>query len=100
MQVSGKTFLVDPVLSGHASPFPGFATAFKGTDIYRPNELPAIDYLLITHDHYDHLDYETVVALQEKVQWVICGLGVGAHFEYWGYPSAKIIEANPLSWRG
>ena len=46
--------------------------------------MPDIDYLIITHDHWDHLDYRTVTALKDRVQKVVCPLGVGEHFEYWG----------------
>src|SRR6185295_1537879 len=53
-----------------------------------------IDYLLISHDHYDHLDYETVVALKDKVKPVVCGLGVGEDFEHWGYALQQIIEKD------
>ncbi|HKG08534.1 MAG TPA: MBL fold metallo-hydrolase [Pedobacter sp.] len=94
MQIDGKRFLVDPVFGGNASPIPGTVKAFKGTDIYTVDDFPAIDYLLISHDHYDHLDYETIVKLKGKVNTVICGLGVGAHFEAWGYAADQIIEKN------
>lgn len=94
LQVEGKRFLVDPVFSGNASPLPGTNLSFKGSDIYSVDDMPSIDYLLITHDHYDHLDYETVVKLKEKVGTVICGLGVGQHFERWGYPTDRIVERN------
>lgn len=94
MQIDGKKILVDPVLSGSASPLPFGTKAFKGTDIYATDELPEIDILFISHDHYDHLDYETVLKLKPKIKSVICGLGVGEHFEYWGYDPAKIIETN------
>ncbi|PWV51537.1 MBL fold metallo-hydrolase [Chitinophaga sp. S165] len=94
VQAEGTTFLIDPVFSRNASPFPGTITSFKGTDIYTAADMPAIDYLLISHDHYDHLDYRTVVAMKDKVKHVICGLGVGAHFERWGYPPEKIIEMD------
>jgi L-ascorbate metabolism protein UlaG (beta-lactamase superfamily) len=56
--------------------------------------MPEIDYLLITHDHWDHLDYPSVKALEPKVRNVISGLGVGAYFEYWGYAKEKIREAD------
>jgi L-ascorbate metabolism protein UlaG (beta-lactamase superfamily) len=49
---------------------------------------------LISHDHYDHLDYKTVVALQPNVKKVITGLGVGAHLEYWGYAPEQLIEMD------
>jgi len=94
MQIDGKRFLVDPVLSGSASPVPWTVKAYKGSDRYTVNDLPAIDYLLISHDHYDHLDYETITKLKDKVKTVICGLGVGAHFEHWGYPADRIIESD------
>jgi L-ascorbate metabolism protein UlaG (beta-lactamase superfamily) len=94
IQADGKRFLVDPVLSGSASPLPGGTRAFKGADIYTVDDLPPIDYLLITHDHYDHLDYKTITRLRPKVSMVICGLGVGSHLEYWDYEPAKIIEKD------
>lgn len=94
MQLNGKRFLIDPVFSGNASPIPNSNTSFKGSDIYTVNDLPEIDYLLITHDHYDHLDYETILQLKNKTNLVICGLGVGEHFEYWGYDAKKIIEKD------
>jgi len=94
LQADGLKFLVDPVFSGSVSPVPGSATAFKGTNNYTVRDIPQLDYLLITHDHFDHLDYETVKALKDKVGKVICGLGVGAHLEYWGYPAEQIIERD------
>lgn len=94
MQIEGKRFLVDPVFSGNASPLPGTTKSFKGADIYSVADLPNIDYLVISHDHYDHLDYETIIALKEKVGKVVCGLGVGEHFEYWGYAPEKLIEKD------
>jgi L-ascorbate metabolism protein UlaG (beta-lactamase superfamily) len=94
MQIRGKTFLIDPVFSGNASPIPGSIKSFKGSDIYSAADMPPIDYLLISHDHYDHLDYETVMALRDKIKKVICGLGVGAHFESWGFVPDKIIEKD------
>lgn len=94
IQLHGKRFLVDPVFSGNASPVPGSNKSFPGTDIYTTADMPAIDYLLITHDHYDHLDYETVLALKTKVKTIICPLGVGSHFEHWGFDTRKVIEKD------
>lgn len=94
MQIANKRFLVDPVFSGSISPIPGGGKAFKGADIYTVDDLPEIDYLFISHDHYDHLDYKTIIKLKSKVKKVICGLGVGAHFEYWGYLTENIIEKD------
>lgn len=88
------TILVDPVFSGNAAPFKFFAKAFPGTDLYKPDDFDSIDVLLLTHDHYDHLDYKTVVALAPRVKAIVTSLGVGAHLEYWGIPSAKITELD------
>lgn len=94
MQVDGKRFLIDPVFSGNASPMPGSIKAFPGADYYKPEHLPDIDFLLISHDHWDHLDYKTVQELKDRVGKVICGWGTGQHFEYWGWEPEKIIEKN------
>ncbi|MCA5003649.1 MBL fold metallo-hydrolase [Sphingobacterium sp. WQ 366] len=94
IQIDGKRILVDPVFSGNASPIPGTTKSFRGTDIYTLADLPVIDYLFISHDHYDHMDYDTLIALKDKTKNVICGLGVGSHFEYWGYDNSKIIERD------
>ncbi len=94
MQINGKRILVDPVLSGHASPIPGMIKPFKGTDIYSVADLPDIDYLFITHDHYDHLDYKTIRLSKSKIGKIICGLGVGSHLEFWGCDTSKIIERD------
>ena len=94
IQLDGKRFLIDPVFSGNASPIPNTVLAFKGTERYKVEDLPEIDYLIISHDHYDHVDYETLIKLRDKTKKVICGLGVGADFEAWGYPLAKILEKD------
>lgn len=94
IQLDGKRILIDPVLSGGASPVSFTTKSFKGTDVYTSEDIPDIDYLFISHDHYDHLDYETTVKLKPKVKKVICGLGVGEHFEYWGYPKSIIFEKD------
>ncbi|PIF34686.1 L-ascorbate metabolism protein UlaG (beta-lactamase superfamily) [Flavobacterium sp. 9] len=94
MQLEGKKILIDPVFSGKASPLPWGVSAYKGSDIYTVADMPEIDYLFISHDHYDHLDYETIIGLKDKVKHVVCGLGVGAHFERWSYKPEQIIEKD------
>lgn len=92
IQTNGVSFLIDPVLSLYGSPFKFFNKAFSGADIFKPEDIPNLDYLVITHDHYDHLDYPTVKAIKSKVSKVILPLGVGAHLERWGYKSEQLIE--------
>jgi L-ascorbate metabolism protein UlaG (beta-lactamase superfamily) len=93
LQIDGIRFLFDPVLI-QAAPFSPFNKPFKGTDIFKPEDIPDIDYLVITHDHWDHLDYDTVKELQGRTKEIICGLGVGEHFEYWGFDTNHIVELD------
>lgn len=94
IQLAGRRLLLDPVFSLDAAPLPFANRAFAGSNIFSAADMPAIDYLLITHDHWDHLDYPTVMALRDKLGTVICPLGVGAHFERWGFAPEKIIEGD------
>jgi len=94
IQAGGKRILIDPILNDYAAPFSFLNMAFAGTNIYRAEDMPDIDCLLISHDHWDHLDYPTVMALKSKVKQVICPLGVGSDFEYWGYSKGKIREGD------
>lgn len=93
LQLDGKRILVDPVFC-KASPVSFVNKPFPGTDIYKPEDMPAIDYLIITHDHWDHLDYQTVRQLKERVGKVVCPLGVGEHFEYWGFDRERLVELD------
>src|ERR1700741_794206 len=76
---NGFKILVDPVLFGPASPFAIFGKPFKGTNIYKAEDIPPIDLLIITHDHYDHLDYNTIKRIKDKTNLVVASLGVGEH---------------------
>jgi L-ascorbate metabolism protein UlaG (beta-lactamase superfamily) len=88
MQIDGKKILVDPVLSGKAM----VLSSYEGSDVYTYDDIPEIDYMIITHDHWDHLDYKTVTRIKNRVGKVLTGLGTGAHLEYWGYSADKVIE--------
>ena len=90
----GQNILVDPVLSGHAAPVSAAVKAFPGTDLYTVDDLPPIDVLVLTHDHYDHIDFETVVKLKDKTKLTVCPLGVGEHLEYWGFSPDKFVELD------
>lgn len=94
IQLSGYKILVDPVFSRYAAPFSFLNKAFEGTDLYTAEDMPAIDLMLISHDHWDHLDYPSALALKDKVKRVAAPLGVGEHFERWGYSPEKIIEGD------
>lgn len=91
IQIEGMKILIDPVFSEVSSPIPFFPKAFNGSNIYTTKDIPEIDYLIITHDHWDHLDYATVKNL--KFKKVICPLGVSAHLERW-----KIKNIIEMDW--
>lgn len=96
IQIDGKNLLVDPIFSERSSPFQFIGTRrFKGTDFVKAEELPELDIVLLTHDHYDHLDYHTILKLKDKTKCFIASLGVGEHLERWGIDPADIRE---LSW--
>ncbi|SHF07942.1 L-ascorbate metabolism protein UlaG, beta-lactamase superfamily [Chryseobacterium sp. OV279] len=92
LQTDGVSFLVDPVLSLYGSPFKYFNKAFKGSDLFKPEDIPDLDYLVITHDHFDHLDYPTVKSIKNRTSKAIVPLGAGAHLERWGYAEENLIE--------
>ena len=95
LQLGLTRILVDPVFSGNASPFTFFAKAFPGADLYKTADMPAtLDAILLTHDHYDHLDYKTIQQLNPRTHHFYTSLGVGAHLEYWGIPAQKITELD------
>ncbi|RTZ46355.1 MBL fold metallo-hydrolase [Chryseobacterium arthrosphaerae] len=92
LQTDGVSFLIDPVLSLYGSPFKYFNKAFNGSDIFKPEDIPDLDYLVITHDHFDHLDYPTVKAIRNRTGVAVIPLGVGAHLERGGYTEDQLIE--------
>ena len=91
--LGGKLFLVDPVLNPE---FPAslMLKPFAGTDIYRPEDLPEIDVLIVTHEHWDHMDYATLRDIRHKVKTVICPLGIADYLRYWKYCDEQIIEMD------
>lgn len=94
LQLAGKRILIDPVFSDYAAPFSFINKAFPGDYPWRAEGMPEIDLLIISHDHYDHLDYATIRALLPKIKRVITPLGVGSHLRYWGMDGALITEAD------
>ncbi len=91
---NGFRVLVDPVFSGNASPVRFFGKQFEGTGVYQPEDFPMIDLLVLTHDHYDHLDYKTILRLKDRVKHIVCSLGLGAHLDYWGINAVPVTELN------
>jgi L-ascorbate metabolism protein UlaG (beta-lactamase superfamily) len=97
LSIDNKKLLLDPMLGPIASP-----VSFVGTKRYKYSEdmkniideMPPIDAVFISHDHYDHLDYKSIVKLETKVAHFFVPLGVGNHLIRWGVPKDKITELN------
>lgn len=92
--LNGYRILIDPVIQGNASPVSFFGKPFAGSDVYSLNDLPPIDLVVITHDHYDHLHYESIRQLASTTGQFCTSLGVGSHLEHWGVPPEKITELD------
>ena len=91
--IEGKRILIDPVFSERASPWQFVGTkGYQYTNPYSIDDFPDIDLVIITHDHYDHLDYESILKLKSKAKHFCTALGVGAHLTAWGIDESKIIE--------
>lgn len=85
MQLGGKKILIDPVSSLYASPFPFIDRAFDGSNVYGPEDIPDdLDVMVLSHDHWDHLDYDFVKKIEPKVHHVVTGLGNGGYYEKMG----------------
>lgn len=94
IEIDGHRVLTDPVWSHRASPLTWVGPQRWFAPPIKLEDLPAIDAVLISHDHYDHLDYPTMVALKDLPIKYIVPLGIGAHLEYWGVDPQKIIELD------
>ena len=91
--LNGKRYLVDPVLKPEW-PATLMMKPFAGTDIYRPDDLPDIDVLIITHEHWDHMEYATLRDIRDRVKQVVCPLGIADYLRYWDYKEEQITEMD------
>lgn len=94
IKIDGKIILTDPVFSKAASPVPFINKSFDYNDEYSVTDLPDIDIVLISHDHYDHLDYKTIQKINSKTKKFYVPLGVDAHLIRWGISKDKIEIAD------
>eukprot|EP01121_Diplochlamys_sp_Union-15-3_P019223 TRINITY_DN7193_c0_g3_i1.p1 TRINITY_DN7193_c0_g3~~TRINITY_DN7193_c0_g3_i1.p1 ORF type:complete len:211 (-),score=30.17 TRINITY_DN7193_c0_g3_i1:85-717(-) len=93
VQMEGVNFLTDPIWSNRCSPTQMFGPARFRPVPMKISELPPIDFVLISHNHYDHLDEWTVLQLKHKTVFVV-PVGLGAWFKASGFKSSEIIELN------
>jgi L-ascorbate metabolism protein UlaG (beta-lactamase superfamily) len=94
IEIDGLRVLTDPVWGPRASP-----SRLAGPKRFQPvpvplHALPPLDLVLVSHDHYDHLDYPTIRELAKRPVPFVTSLGVGAHLEAWGVPPERIVELD------
>ncbi len=94
VEIDGARVLTDPVWSDRASPL-----KVAGPRRFQPvpvaiAELPALDAIVLSHDHYDHLDRVGILELAKRGTPIYTSLGVGARFESWGIPPEQLIELD------
>ena len=92
-QMAGKRLITDPVFY-RATPLPFGGAPFPQTHPTLPADLPPLDAVLLSHDHYDHLDYRAIRELDPKVGHYYVPLGVKAHLQRWGVADNKITELD------
>ncbi len=95
IELDGATFLTDPIFGGRAAPVSWAGPATWYAPPIALEDLPPIDAVLISHDHYDHLQTETIIALAETGVRFVVPLGVDAHLAYWGVPDEQV---SALDW--
>ncbi|MEM7367747.1 MAG: MBL fold metallo-hydrolase [Bacteroidota bacterium] len=94
VELEGKRILLDPMLGEASSPLPFISTRFPYQEPIDMAQFTDIDAVVISHDHYDHLDYPTILQIQDDVGHFFTALGVGSHLKSWGVPEEKITELD------
>jgi L-ascorbate metabolism protein UlaG (beta-lactamase superfamily) len=95
LEINGKNILLDPMFGNVSAPLPflGPKRFSKGLPI-DVGKLPNINAVILSHDHYDHLDYHTILKLKDKTEQFYTPLGVGSHLSAWGVDDSRIHELN------
>lgn len=95
MRMNEKTILIDPMLGSNTTPIAPLATKrFSENTLSLIDDFPEIDLLLLTHDHYDHLDYASIQKLKHKTKKYYVALGVKRHLVSWGVSADLITELD------
>jgi len=95
LEIDGKNILIDPMLGDVPAPHPLLGPKRYSKDLpIEIAKLPFIDAIILSHDHYDHLDYETIKKLKNKVGRFYTPIGLGNHLILWGVAENKITELN------
>lgn len=94
VEQDGRRVLFDPVWGQRSSPFSWMGPKRWFEPLIALDRLPRVDAVVISHDHFDHLDMETIRAIKDWDTVFVVPLGVGAHLAYWGVPDARIVELD------
>ena len=94
IEIDGVRVLTDPIWSDRASPVEWIGPRRWYPPTIALAQLPPVDAVLISHDHYDHLDWATIVAMRGWKNVFVVPLGIGAHLERWGIPPERIVELD------
>jgi len=94
LETGGKTILLDPMLGEWVAPVPFLGHRFPYKNYDPLAGVDKIDLVIYSHDHYDHLDYDTLMAIKDRTEAYLVPLGVGAHLRSWGVPEEKITELD------
>ena len=94
LEIDGTRVLTDPIWSDRASPFEWIGPRRWYAPTIALARLPPVDAVLISHDHYDHLDRATIVAMRTWKNVFVVPLGLGAHLQRWGIPADRIVELD------
>lgn len=93
LEMEGKRVLLDPQFSNYPSPFPLFGgKRFSRVLPIERSKLPPIDIVILSHDHYDHMDYNSIMKIKDTTSLFCAPLGVGKRLERWGVDPEKIRE--------
>lgn len=93
-EIEGKRILIDPMLGESSSPVSFATKRFPNQKPIPIDELKNIDAIILSHDHYDHLDYGTIVKLKAETKHFYTALGVGSHLKHWGVDAGNITELD------
>ncbi|HEY1101478.1 MAG TPA: MBL fold metallo-hydrolase, partial [Myxococcota bacterium] len=94
IEIDGLKVLTDPVFGERASPYTWVGPKRWYAPPLALDDVPAVDVVLLSHDHHDHLQYETLAKIIDWPVTFVTPLGVGAHLEYWGVPKERIVELD------
>ncbi len=95
LEMNNRRIFFDPMLGKVPAPLPGFVSRRFNEELpMEIEDIPELDAVLVSHDHYDHLDYWSIRMLKDRVKKFYVPLGVAEHLKFWGVDESKIVELD------